>query len=184
MTYSVEFPDFADMPTDIPAGLVDSSWHNDACPSFTIWQDESDSRLVLWIDHANPSEREVSTAPRFCIALMNDSATVTLAAFDEWPEVKSEVEFLRDNGQDVVKLARYFAALIRAEYTPEELSEVIATNREKPEFESLHDYRDANAYMYGAYCALFFEQPDCGSDHDTALMNHAWNIARQSEYKI
>jgi hypothetical protein len=53
--FQQEFPDFpaADMPA-IPAGFVDTSWHNDVCPSFT-----SDSAgLIIWIDYLDPANRE------------------------------------------------------------------------------------------------------------------------------
>jgi len=54
-TWRSEFPDFpaATMP-EIPAGFADTSWHNDACPSFT-----SDAcELRLWVDFLDPAQRE------------------------------------------------------------------------------------------------------------------------------
>lgn len=60
--YRAEFPDFApaDMPA-IPGGFLDTSWHNDVCPSFT-----SDAiGLTLWIDYANPEDREHPSWSRF-----------------------------------------------------------------------------------------------------------------------
>lgn len=57
-----EFPDFdqATLPT-IPAGFEDTSWHNDACPSF---QHEG-LGLHLFIDYADPELREMASPTRF-----------------------------------------------------------------------------------------------------------------------
>jgi hypothetical protein len=62
-SYWIEFPDFrpATMPPIVTAGFHDTSWRDDACPSFT-----SDALgLILWIDYASPAERERPTLPRF-----------------------------------------------------------------------------------------------------------------------
>ena len=48
--YREEHPDFGDLEFPIPGGFIDSSWHNDNCPS---WFDEQ-SYLKLWIDIADP----------------------------------------------------------------------------------------------------------------------------------
>jgi hypothetical protein len=43
--------DFA-VPSDMPAGFEDVSWHNDACPSFHL----RDGSLKLWVDHPDPEQ--------------------------------------------------------------------------------------------------------------------------------
>jgi hypothetical protein len=58
MTYELmakEFPEYdqATLP-DIPDSWVDTSWHNDTCPSFF----NEDAKLTIHIDFAKPIERE------------------------------------------------------------------------------------------------------------------------------
>lgn len=67
MTYAYEFPDMpaADMP-DLPAGWFDTSWHNDACPSYT-----SPDGVVIWIDYADPDRREFDGHGRFSITYLD-----------------------------------------------------------------------------------------------------------------
>lgn len=49
-------------------GVTDTSWHNDACPSFAVdgIEPESDDYTVLWVEHPNPEMREFPTE-RFVI---------------------------------------------------------------------------------------------------------------------
>jgi hypothetical protein len=63
--FTEQFPDFnpQDMP-DFPVewfdawGFFDTSWYNDACPSFT-----SDKLgLTLWVNYADPARREFGGA--------------------------------------------------------------------------------------------------------------------------
>lgn len=59
-----EFDATYDVP-QIP-GLQDLSWHNDACPSFGPAQQLTDPNgdthdLRLWIEHADPTQRETGT---------------------------------------------------------------------------------------------------------------------------
>lgn len=73
------FPDYptADLPP-IPAHWRDSSWHNDACPSFTV------AGLQVFIDYADPAKREHPGEPRFCVT--TEDADNVLAT-DIWDEV-------------------------------------------------------------------------------------------------
>lgn len=59
MTYATEFPDF-DLQVAVPADWEDVSWHNDVCPSF-----QTPNGLRVWIDYADPAEREFDGYPRF-----------------------------------------------------------------------------------------------------------------------
>lgn len=64
-----EFPGFPPLEGEVRALLEeygfteDLSWHNDACPSFAT----KDSRWILWINHPDVSERELSKALRFIL---------------------------------------------------------------------------------------------------------------------
>jgi hypothetical protein len=83
-----EFTDFpaADMPPRLP-GFVDTSWRNDACPSFA---DES-LGLSVWIDYADPSRREHPEIERFSISEIDDSGAhigeEPALTTDDWAKV-------------------------------------------------------------------------------------------------
>lgn len=86
---------------------------------------------------------------------------------------------------DFAKLAAYFSALIRAEYTAEELAEVQRRNATAAYAGACatHDFRDANAYMFGAWAALHFEAPRLSDDATVEAMNQAWEIARSKGFQ-
>jgi hypothetical protein len=56
MTYKTEFPHYDDTLT-LPDGWVDTSWHNDVCPSFEKFIGNTTFRL--WCDFKDPEMREV-----------------------------------------------------------------------------------------------------------------------------
>lgn len=93
MTFQTEFPDYpvADMPA-MPAhgDFVDTSWHNDTCPSIT-----SDALgLHIWIDFADKSVREFEDGPRFIVVRQGHGIEVgeTILETDDWDEVLSFIE--------------------------------------------------------------------------------------------
>lgn len=45
--------------------LIDVSWHNDTHPSFQAEGNPRDVRL--WVDHVDPSQREIRESVRFCV---------------------------------------------------------------------------------------------------------------------
>lgn len=58
MTYRTEFPSFPEMPEAavlLAQGWADTSWHNDACPSFK----SPDGTLLIWIEHPEEEKRDV-----------------------------------------------------------------------------------------------------------------------------
>lgn len=57
--YQEAFPDFPDLDIRIPAGFVDSSWHNDISPSFTK-RLENNCVLQLFVDYPEKSMSEFS----------------------------------------------------------------------------------------------------------------------------
>lgn len=80
MTFQIEFPDYplADMPT-MPAGFVDTSWHNDTCPSFH----NAALRLTIWIDYVDVEKREFpENEGRFSI-VRTDEDGATIEGVDE-----------------------------------------------------------------------------------------------------
>ena len=56
MTYTTEFPHYDDV-ISLPEGWIDTSWHNDVCPSFE--KVCGDVTIRLWCDFKNPASREV-----------------------------------------------------------------------------------------------------------------------------
>lgn len=73
------FPDYpvSDLPA-IPAHWKDTSWHNDACPSFMV------GGLQVFIDYVDHSKREHPGEPRFHV-MTEDTGSVL--ASDSWEEV-------------------------------------------------------------------------------------------------
>jgi hypothetical protein len=55
--YRTEFPHFDfEIPT-IPEGFVDSSWHNNVCPSFERKLNDTHS-ITLWVNYLDENRRE------------------------------------------------------------------------------------------------------------------------------
>lgn len=77
------FPDYdlSTMPRHFPAGFVDSSWHNDGCPS--VW--DKTRGLLIYLDYANDADREHSGGPRFHLIREHDGAV--LYGSDEWAAI-------------------------------------------------------------------------------------------------
>ena len=70
--------------------FVDTSWHNDACPSIT-----SDALgLHIWIDYADKSVREFEDGLRFIVARQDDGVVIdeTILETDDWDEVLAVIE--------------------------------------------------------------------------------------------
>jgi hypothetical protein len=82
-------------------------------------------------------------------------------------------------------LPRYFSALVRAAFTDDELAEINETNAASPNMGcATHDYMDANALMYGAWAALYFEPPDVSQEHVCEKINAAWDEAREAGFQL
>jgi len=58
MNYKYEFPNFDYEIPDLGKGWIDSSWHNDTCPSFEFTTNQG---IVyrLWFEYTNPDIREI-----------------------------------------------------------------------------------------------------------------------------
>src|SRR5262245_47820271 len=89
MTYRDEFADFpaSDMPK-LPEGFIDTSWHNDTCPSFS----HEIARLILFVDYLDPRERELDQ-PRFTLCeITKDGQTGDcVAACEYWDDMLREI---------------------------------------------------------------------------------------------
>ncbi|MBU4531248.1 MAG: hypothetical protein KUA43_13880 [Hoeflea sp.] len=82
-----QFPDF-DQTTlpPIPPHWTDSSWRNDACPSFTIGDVDGGWFLHVFIDHSDPAKREFSEGGRFTVCYPDDDPRESLSR-EFWHDV-------------------------------------------------------------------------------------------------
>lgn len=79
--YREQFPDFpANAMPVIPESFADTSWRNDACPSF------SNGELIIWVDYPKPEDRELSDTKRFTVGPLDT---------DDWEEVLRFVTLAR-----------------------------------------------------------------------------------------
>lgn len=112
-SYRDEFPDFpaADMPA-IPEGFTDQSWHNDVCPHFI----HEASGVVIWIDYADPAQREIPAYERFrvqqCVDLDPDrgwlagGGELELFETDDWAVVERSLpHFIADMPDEIAESA-------------------------------------------------------------------------------
>lgn len=174
-----EFPDFDDMPA-LPACLVDSSWHNDTCPSFLVAGEALGSHVILFVDYLDKAQREFPDTERFSMRYLGDNPDncVEIYAGDDWAEVLRIVE--------IERLAHRFACDVAEELTAEEWRTIRITNRTvSAGVCASHDVRDANEIMAESFAAitgrnLWLEDSEPSEEQqaiDCALWNAAWGIA-------
>lgn len=86
MTVAKEFPDYpaADLPP-IPDGFEDTSWHNDACPSFS----NEAVGLIVYVDYLDKAERENEATERFTLMMLGDCDVVIHT--DDWAVVLESI---------------------------------------------------------------------------------------------
>jgi len=94
--FQVQFPDFGTLPPEVSDLLAngilhDISWHDDTCPSFIRTKDKpkadelgNDRVWSLWVDFADPEDREFPEWPRFrvCAPAFDGDAFCTDNAAD------------------------------------------------------------------------------------------------------
>lgn len=180
MTYATEFPEFvAGMPA-IPTDYVDTSWHNDACPSFHVAGNVYGLGVTLWVDHADKAERENGAdVDRFMIH-RNGSPSEYGGTSESWEEAQRLVL--------VERIAMRLRSNIGDELSALQWQEMRAANVGAAENVcASHDYCDANMPMAAAFESVMgrpflpvgFETDDAKtpSDDDVALWNEAWHVA-------
>lgn len=96
-THLTEFPDI-EMPEAIlelvkDGTLKDMSWHNDVAPSFEV----GDGSIVLWVDHQDPSKRELAPCKRF--ALYGDDDFDESELLFETDDPKELLAYIKDHHQ-------------------------------------------------------------------------------------
>jgi hypothetical protein len=88
-TYKTEFPDF-DNELTFPDGWIDTSWHNDICPSFE--KDFGNVTYKIFCDYKNPEKREVG-GDQFTISLYYEDA-VNFACIAQFNTLQEALDFV------------------------------------------------------------------------------------------
>jgi hypothetical protein len=199
-----EFPSFdlATMP-DVPAHWEETSWHNDACPSFII----TDS-LGVFVDFADPAMsdfpnwRRDGKMKRFSLCPMRDRQHISSddadaeglpenIQTDDWNELLSAA------------IAETFADNLRGILTAAQWAEMRRINVDHTDdgICASHDYCDSNMPMGAAFESVMGWEPctlpdpenegqrvfcsdvetpesEAAQERDCALWNRAWDIAK------
>lgn len=169
-----QFPDFdvSSLPA-IPPHWCDESWHNDAAPSFRC----EDYRI--YVDHKDPSDREVDGAARFAVHFDQNEQVSSPARLvietDDWSEVLSTI------------LGQTFANACFKSFSDEQMSQIRSRNASQAYAGSVcatHDFADANEIMAEAFetvmgRSLLAEdrEPD---EADVLLWGSAWDHAKET----
>lgn len=166
-----EFPDYPlDSLPHMPAHWEDTSWHNDASPSYRI-----SDRLMVFVDYADASKREFSlpdqTAPRFVLLPLEDGQHIQAEAVahgDEFTEILASA------------IAETFARRLGDILTANEWAEMRRVNvdHESDGVCASHDYCDANMPMADAFEEVIGREPEPADEADAALWSRAWDIAK------
>lgn len=97
----LEFPewDVAYSPP-IPSAWVETSWHNDACPSWRAYpthelsdvEMQTARLLVVFVDFLDPAQRDVGDGPRYSVDWSNaDGTCCSIFGSDDWDQVLAHV---------------------------------------------------------------------------------------------
>lgn len=88
-----QFPTFdqSTLPAILPEGFIDSSYRNDLCPSI---MDEA-RQLQVFIDFADPVDRELSSIPRYTLVSSEGGASKELCASEIWGDVLKAIPPIR-----------------------------------------------------------------------------------------
>lgn len=94
-SYRTEFPDFdpATMPA-IPDGWVDTSWHNEPCPTFAPLglNERGEPILQVMVDYADRDQREFPLTARFSLCVWAQEDFHLILETDDWFEIPAAVE--------------------------------------------------------------------------------------------
>lgn len=82
VNYQTQFTDFV-LDVEIPKDWIDTSWHNDACPSWEV----SPGGPQVYVDYADPKMREFPGIQRFSVHVYKDGESAIPLVTDDWAEV-------------------------------------------------------------------------------------------------
>ncbi len=179
-----EFPDFPvyGMPA-IPAGWEDTSWHNDACPSFQVTGTKFGEALTCWINTPVVAHRDWPAS--FALTWRGDNGLSDdgrgVYEGEDWNQVLHLAT--------VERLAFAFAQSLYQDLTAEEWQTMRARNATVPAGVcASHDFRDANMNMSDAFESVVGRAIMlCGDTKagyavaqvDADLWNQAWDVAKR-----
>jgi len=168
-----EFPKYD--PTTLPKlpkGFVETSWHNDACPS---WEG-SFGRLKLYIDWQEPSQRDTPSSRRFtlCELSIDGDELGRWVSSDAWEDMQRMIQ--------VRLIALSFVDILKGWLTVKQWEEMRERNA-KPEYDTplvcaSHDFCDANMAMLEAFEAVTGAEMT-HSEAEHGIWNDAWNYAKE-----
>jgi hypothetical protein len=172
-----EFDDFpeSDMPT-LPAAFVDSSWHNNTCPTFNLGKDYS-----LWINYADSAQREFPEMQRFGVEFLPDDKDDP----SEW------LHWGNDLDEALAQIAAHIFASATREYIQgidpggwqwrEVRRRNAALRAQGPEVTSCasHDFTDSNVWAMQAFAEVYGRDMTAESEEDCAKVNRFWAIASE-----
>lgn len=176
-----EFKDFdlATLPA-IPWTWQESSWHNDACPSFTIGDTlGSGEGIQVFVDYHDPQQSEFPELRvnggfrRFNAQSINsDGDRADIASSNDWNDILAAV------------IAWAFYLNLRNSFSPAAFEAMQQANVGITEGVcASHDFCDANMPMSDAFEAVMGRPPLVAPDgtqaheDDCKLWSAAWNIA-------
>ena len=90
MTYKTEFSHYDDE-LILPAGWIDTSWHNDVSPSFE--KQLGDVTYKIWWDFKNPDLREVG-GKQFTVAFYDHNEFEELQDITEFDTLQAALSFV------------------------------------------------------------------------------------------
>ena len=71
------FYDYSNLKHNLESiGWIDTTWGNNACPSFEFYLDSIDVWLILWADYPKPEDRESFPAQRFSVNVYSSYDTI------------------------------------------------------------------------------------------------------------
>ena len=132
--WEIDFPEFSGTMPDIPDSWLDSSYRNDTCPNFIVMQggngDSNFQTCRVWIDCANPAERENPESKRFSITYDRDGEySDQIFASDSWSEILDYIAIRQFLGTAYVETVGYNPFLDCPEVEPSEVLSNIAWHR-------------------------------------------------------
>lgn len=169
MTLREAFPDYpADSLPPIPPDWRDSSWRNDACPSF-----ETPGGLFVYVDWADKMARDFcDDSERFTV--MRDGESLLYS--DDWAAVLATVA--------AYDLAARFADEMRRTLEPQQWAMMRERNA-TPKYAAAcasHDFIDANEIMAESFGDGLWLADGTISDESMQLWNRAWDIAKRESF--
>lgn len=98
-TLAYEFPDFdASTLPEIPEGFVNAHWHNETMPHWQFGEDYDVPHMDLYIDYADPAQREFPESKRFTLhwayAPTEHTESWLLEHTDDWAVILDGIEHM------------------------------------------------------------------------------------------